>query len=94
MKINLDQEEIAALLIDWAKKKYKTHNVNVDFSAKVFAVLELILTNDQLTDNTSSSLDTAFMDVKRRVFAEGYQQVQNDTQPEFNFPIHDVTPLV
>lgn len=54
MKISLNTQEMAAIVIAWAKKQYKTHNVSVDFTDRtVEAIIEVTISDDQIADNPS-----------------------------------------
>lgn len=41
MRIVLDQQEMSAILINWAKDKYKTHNVSVERLSDKEAMLQV-----------------------------------------------------
>lgn len=62
MKIKLEVNEVAAILRDWAKTKYKTHNINCDFTITkdtFDAELEIIMPADDISDSSSNELREA-----------------------------------
>ena len=45
MRIELDQNEIVAILTEWGKTKYGTHNVSVDTLTNSSAILSITLSD-------------------------------------------------
>lgn len=59
MKIRLEANEIGAILKEWARMKYKTHNINCDIligKTSVEAELEIIMSSDEITEERSASM--------------------------------------
>lgn len=46
MKIHLDTQEVAAIITNWGKEKYKTHNVSVDNLTKDGAIMFVTMAED------------------------------------------------
>lgn len=98
MKIHLDENEMAAIVKDWAKKKYGTHNVTASYSLDidtitsklngVFCILEVILKEDQIAGASSELTDKAVMDALARVKAVPRQSIDEDrlAEPTFEGP--------
>lgn len=52
MKLNLDEQELGAILKAWAKDKYQTHNISVMYTIdrnRVGVELEITMNEDELT---------------------------------------------
>jgi hypothetical protein len=61
MKIKLEANEIGAILKEWAKSKYKTHNINCDLllgKTTVDAELEIIMPEQDI-GNTQTNASMA-----------------------------------
>lgn len=54
MKISLDTSEVAAILTNWGKEKYKTHNVSVSLPSKIIAELEITMSEQDFGEGGQS----------------------------------------
>lgn len=83
MKIKLDANEIAAILINWAKQKYNTHNINADFKNNE-AEIEIVMPTDQIANGGSEVTDFAIRKARERII-DGYQPSKTvDEQPDLS----------
>jgi ABC-type phosphate transport system substrate-binding protein len=58
MKIELDQQEIIAILTNWAKSKYGTHNVSVERLGSGTATMQVTMSdNDFGTSATKITME-------------------------------------
>lgn len=96
MKIILEVNEIAAILREWAKVKYKTHNINCDFASNTTATLEIIASDEVLVDGVApnaamdqSKLVEAMRNIKAR--PEGFDTEVPDLMSEVHAAVAGVT---
>ena len=90
MKLKLDEKEMANIIKDWAKRKYNTHNINLEYGIdldgnkfrSIYAEVEIILSDDQFTDASSAITAQALAKVRGNIKHEF--DVEPDNTPQWN----------
>lgn len=103
MEINLNAQEISAILVSWAKQKYKTHNINAGFkvdqvhtsSWNIKAVLEIIMSDGELADQQLETPELSISRARERIrnSVAGFMPNTTDEQPDFT-PMSEVTEVL
>lgn len=87
MKLKIDEKEIAAILVDWAKAKYKTHNISVQYIKdynRLFAEIEIMLSEDQFGDSASKLTEETIAKLHKVPSAQNlYNPEEDDLMPVF-----------
>lgn len=100
MKLRLDEKEIAAILQDWAKLKYKTKNVSALYGVDidetkpalqalkaVYIELEITLGDAEYTEASNQLAEEAVKNISnilKRKNAEPYPELEPDNSPKWN----------
>lgn len=88
MKLKLDEKETAAILVEWAKVKYKTHNISVQYAqenGRLFAEIEIMMNDDQFGEGSSKLTEEAIANMHKLPSAQNlYNPVEQDFTPVFD----------
>lgn len=91
MKIKLDEKEAAAIIVDWAKKKYKTNNVSLVYGFNVndtgvvkdmSVEIDVMLSDDQIVDTPTEATMEAFKRIKGALPNDATETSLNGAEPD------------
>lgn len=81
MRIRLDAHEIGSIIVAWAKKQYRTHNISVTFDTATHADIEVTLGEDQIA-GSNPELQEEFINRLRGINNE--VAPEPDNTPDFS----------